>query len=559
MSDITTAAQTTHGATDAELATRARDGDADAFGQLYERYARSIHDMIYSLVRNPTLADDLTQTAFLHAFETVGRLRDPEIVQSWLYTIAHNVTRRHITRSTKAESLDDMLDLEAPDLSPEESAVSKDMIELVWTAARSLDPRQFTVLDLSIRHHLTPTEIGIVLGTSQRHASVLLHRAHDALRIAVRTLALARAREVCPRLHELVPRGQQGPLTPEQRRSVEHHMRTCTECADLATRMTAPAELLGGVLLLPLPAKLADTSWLHRAAAAAVKPSPPTGSVRGRAVRPGAWRSMGAVGLAAIAGAACIAGGVAAVTNHGSPHARAASAPAPTVSAPPPANTATAVSATAAPTASTGPQDEAGKSAEAVWADMLTTTRAAQGYRIVFATTSLSDDVTQFDVRFSRSGDYMGTVTLAIASADRFSVRKVNGVLYAQGPIIADHPDMFGMTAEQAAQLGNGWLQLTGGPRQDEATIIDRTLSVWGDPRQLADTQFTVDGTLRLAGTDTLNGEQIIVLGDDSGTVSVTRFGAFPCRASNGIDSATFSDFNAPVTVTAPAGALVLS
>ena len=552
----TTTAEAQGCATDAELATRARDGDADAFGLLYERYARSIHDMIYSLVRNRTVADDLTQTAFLQAFENVGRLRDPDMVQSWLYTIAHNAARRHVTRGTQVESLDEMFDLEAPHISPEESAVSKDMIELVWTAARSLDPRQFMVLDLSVRHHLTPTEIGTVLGTSQRHASVLLHRAHEALGIAVRTLVIARARQVCPRLRELVPRGERGPLTPEQRRSVEHHMRSCAECADLATRMTAPAELLAGVLLLPLPAKLADPSWLHRAmrSAKATGQVRPTGrGVVGRGLQRAGW----AVGAAAVAGAG-VAGGVAAATHHDSRHSGAASVTRSTSSVTlraQPASPSTVFATPGLP----APADESGKSADAVWADMLTGVRAAQSYHIVFSTTSLSDDITQFDVRFSRSGDYAGTVTLAIASHDPFTVRKSNGTLYAQGPIIADHPDMFGMTAQQAAQLGNGWLQLTGGPRQDEATIIDRTLSVWGDPRQLADTQLTVDGTLRLAGTDTLNGEQLIVLGDDSGTVSVTRYGAIPRRASNGIDTAVFSDFNVPVTVTAPVGALVLS
>jgi len=552
----TTTAEASQRATDAELATRARDGDAEAFGLLYERYARSIHDMIYSLVRNPTLADDLTQTAFLQAFENVGRLRDPDMVQSWLYTIAHNAARRHITRGTQVESLDEMVDLEAPHISPEESAVSKDMIALVWTAARSLDPRQFMVLDLSIRHHLTPSEIGTVLGTSQQHASVLLHRAHEALGIAVRTLVVARARQVCPRLRELVPRGERGPLTPEQRRSVEHHMRSCAECADLATRMTAPAELLAGVLLLPLPAKLADPSWLHRAAASAKVPGQ-NSSMRGSGARRGVWRAVGALGAVAIA-ASGVAGGVAAATHHHSVPGRAASA---VPSASSVTHRAQPTSPPSAPTPSAlpTPADESGKGADAVWADMLTAVRAAQSYHIAFSTTSLSDQVTQFDVQFARSGDYLGTVTLAIASADRFTVRKVNGILYAQGRIIADHPDMFGMTAEQAAQLGNGWLQLTGGPRQDEATIIDRTLSVWGDPRQLADQQFTVDGTLRLAGTDTLNGEQLIVLGDDSGTVSVTRYGALPRLASNGIDTAVFSDFNLPVTVTAPSGALVLS
>jgi hypothetical protein len=190
---------------------------------------------------------------------------------------------------------------------------------------------------------------------------------------------------------------------------------------------------------------------------------------------------------------------------------------------------------------------------------MLTTTRAANSYHIVFATTSMSDDVTQFDVRFSRGGDYAGTVTLALPSHDPFAVRKVNGTLYAQGAAIKHQPDMFGLTPDQAAQLGSGWLQLTGNQaRRDTATIIDRTLSMWGDPHQLADTLLQPTGAVRPAGTDSINGEQLVVLRDDTGTMSVTRFGAQPRRASNGIDTVTFSEFNVPVTIMAPSGALVL-
>jgi hypothetical protein len=438
---------------------------------------------------------------------------------------------------------------------PEDAAVSRDMAARVWTAAKSLDARQFTILDLNLRHGMGSTEIAGVIGTTPAHTSVLLHRAREAFGVAFRVDTVARLQTVCPRLRELVPVGQSGPLTPSQRRSVEHHMRSCDECRSLADRMTAPAELLSGLVFLPLPAAIARPHWLHGATKAA-RPSLWSRSVerigrRGRVP----FAALGVAGVVATAG---VAGGIAAIRHATTTPATGVAAVAPR-STPHPSATAppTAPPTTATPTA----PDESSKTADAVWADMASTIRAAQSYHIAFTTTSLSDEVTQFDVHFARSGDYSGTVTLPLAGPDAFGVRKVNGTLYAQGGAAIQHqPDLFGLTPDQAAQLGTGWLQLTGDQaRSDTATIIDRTLSMWGDPHQLADALLRPDGAVHLDGTDSANGEQLVVLRDDTGTMSVTRFGAEPRRASNGIDTVIFSGFNLPVTVAAPPGALVLS
>lgn len=437
---------------------------------------------------------------------------------------------------------------------PEDTAVSRDVAARVWTAARSLEERQFTVLDLNLRHGLSSTEIAGVIGTTPAHTSVLLHRAREAFGVAFRVDTVARLQTVCPRLRELVPVGQSGPLTPSQRRSVEHHMRSCDECRSLADRMTAPAELLSGLVFLPLPAALAKPHWLHSAARAA-RPSLWDRGVR--RISRGGPVPLAALGIAGVVATAGIAGGIAAVTHRTVTPVTGASATA----APMPHASAPASPTSAAATPTTALQDESGKSADAVWSDMASAVRGAQSYHIAFTTTSLSDEVTQFDVHFARSGNYAGTITLPLAGPDAFGVRKVNGTLYAQGGAAIQHqPDIFGLTPDQATQLGTGWLQLTGDQaRSDTATIIDRTLSMWGDPHQLADTLLQPDGAVHLDGTDSANGEQLVVLRDDTGTMSVTRFGAEPRRASNGIDTVIFSDFNVPVTVAAPPGALVLS
>src|SRR5207237_2216079 len=122
-------------------------------------------------------------------------------------------------------------------------------------AAASLEPRQYAVLDLAVRRELATGEIAEVLGVPAGHAAVLVNRAKEALGNAVRYLLVARRRDHCPRLAELVPAGITS-LTPEQRGSVDRHMRRCPECQGVARKLTMPAELFGGLVAFPIPSSL---------------------------------------------------------------------------------------------------------------------------------------------------------------------------------------------------------------------------------------------------------------------------------------------------------------
>src|SRR6185312_2226106 len=88
------------------------------------------------------------------------------------------------------------------ELGPAELADQAAAIDLVWDAAASLEPRQFAVLDLSLRKGLSSSEIADVLGVDAAAASLALHRAREALGNAVRYLVVARRRRHCDRLAE---------------------------------------------------------------------------------------------------------------------------------------------------------------------------------------------------------------------------------------------------------------------------------------------------------------------------------------------------------------------
>src|SRR5206468_10621891 len=76
---------------DAELATRALAGDAEALAALLERYRPSLYAAAIGLLRNREEAHDAVQEACVVALVRIGSLRDPAAVGGWLHRIIRNV------------------------------------------------------------------------------------------------------------------------------------------------------------------------------------------------------------------------------------------------------------------------------------------------------------------------------------------------------------------------------------------------------------------------------------------------------------------------------------
>lgn len=245
---------------DVELGQRVIAGDDEAFARFYDGTVRGVHDFVVRMVRNRAAAEDLTQTVYIRAFEKRATVRDPQRLRAWLYEIARNVALNHVTRERATEDVDE-LQLADAERGPEAQAVSNELAELVWSAAASLEPRQYAVLDLSVRRGLTSAEIADVLGVDAAHGAVLVNRAREALANGVRYLLVARRRKRCERLDRLVP-SKVSELTREQRLSVDHHMRQCDVCQDTAILLTAPAELFGGLSAVAVPASLTGRTFL---------------------------------------------------------------------------------------------------------------------------------------------------------------------------------------------------------------------------------------------------------------------------------------------------------
>jgi RNA polymerase sigma factor (sigma-70 family) len=75
---------------DRDLVGRARRGDQEAFSQLIVQYQVPLYNMALRMVGGPDDAADITQEAFLRAWEKIRTLRDAPF-KSWLFQIAANL------------------------------------------------------------------------------------------------------------------------------------------------------------------------------------------------------------------------------------------------------------------------------------------------------------------------------------------------------------------------------------------------------------------------------------------------------------------------------------
>ena len=157
---------------EADLVQRARSGDSDAFGRLYERSLDRVYRYIYFRVTDEDTAEDLTSKVFLKAWESLPRFKSgssPFI--AWLYTIAHNAVIDHYRTKRQTAPLDEILSLPASEPLPDEQYDT-------LFAARSLRESLQQLTDLQ-RDVVT---MKLIDGMNTEEIAARLHKSCGAIR-----------------------------------------------------------------------------------------------------------------------------------------------------------------------------------------------------------------------------------------------------------------------------------------------------------------------------------------------------------------------------------------
>ena len=87
-------------AADEQLAREALAGSQRAYRELVQRFERPVFNLVARMVHDRTLAEDLTQDAFVKAFSRLDTFQpDQGKFSNWLFKIAHNTAIDHLRRS----------------------------------------------------------------------------------------------------------------------------------------------------------------------------------------------------------------------------------------------------------------------------------------------------------------------------------------------------------------------------------------------------------------------------------------------------------------------------
>jgi RNA polymerase sigma-70 factor (ECF subfamily) len=165
---------------DAALVELSQQGHRDAFGQLYQRYARMVHGIL--LAKVPAIeVEDLVHEVFLRALPRLHTLRESSRFGAWLATITRNMAKDYYRQPrVQRERADDSSTADAGAVT-DEQAHTNEATEIL-ESVRSLPEAYRETLILRLVEGMTGPEIAAKTGLSHGSVRVNLNRGMQQLR-----------------------------------------------------------------------------------------------------------------------------------------------------------------------------------------------------------------------------------------------------------------------------------------------------------------------------------------------------------------------------------------
>jgi len=176
---------------DLELVQRVQAGDKKAFDVLILKYQQRIVHVITGFVHDPVEALDVAQEAFIKAYRAIPNFRGDSAFYTWLYRIAINTAKNHLTsRARRPPAVDvDAMDAtnfyDAPELkefeTPESSLISDELQQTIHQAIQSLPEDTATAIKLRELEGMSYEEIAQVMECPIGTVRSRIFRARDAI------------------------------------------------------------------------------------------------------------------------------------------------------------------------------------------------------------------------------------------------------------------------------------------------------------------------------------------------------------------------------------------
>ncbi len=172
-----------------DLVTRARGGDVNAIGALYDQHHESIFRYLWLRVHDPDIAEDLTGDVFMRMVSALPRYQSLGLpFRAWLYRIAHNLLVDHVRKSGTSDPVAlDSIEERGDDCDLGSDVEKKLMAERVGHALTCLESSQHEVIVMRFVMGMPLQEVAQAVGKTESAVKSLQHRGLTALRRALET------------------------------------------------------------------------------------------------------------------------------------------------------------------------------------------------------------------------------------------------------------------------------------------------------------------------------------------------------------------------------------
>jgi RNA polymerase sigma-70 factor, ECF subfamily len=168
---------------------RAQQGDGDALGFLYARYADSVYGYVRSIVHDHHDAEDITQQVFTKLMKVIGKYQEQDVpFLSWILRVARNAALDSM-RNNRLVPVEEVRD--ARRVSSEDSSMVR--VDGLRDALATLPAAQREVLMLRHLVGLSPCEIAELTGKSEGSIHGLHHRGRRTAAAELRLRGMAPA------------------------------------------------------------------------------------------------------------------------------------------------------------------------------------------------------------------------------------------------------------------------------------------------------------------------------------------------------------------------------
>jgi RNA polymerase sigma-70 factor (ECF subfamily) len=176
---------------DKKLVKRVQRGDKGAFDLLVLKYQHKIVNLVMRYVRDPELALDITQEAFIKAYRALPRFRGDSAFYTWMYRIAVNTAKNHLA-AQRRRPMSVELDLQDPEQydlhaklketdTPEAITLSNELKDTVERAIAALPEDLRTAIVLRELEGMSYEEIAQTMECPVGTVRSRIFRARDAI------------------------------------------------------------------------------------------------------------------------------------------------------------------------------------------------------------------------------------------------------------------------------------------------------------------------------------------------------------------------------------------